>query len=535
MKRRAIGFFTAVLFAFCGIIARIYLLSENEIWQVADQQSSVTVTVATARGTIYDRHMNPLTNIGSQYRAAILSTPKALAVLSKTMPNDEWETVSERLKTGKPIVQPLSGPLAPTDGVWQFVSPVRYAEDQIAAHVVGYLGDNGTAGVAGIEKAYNDVLSDASGTVTVTFHTDGNGAVLPGGAVTVQNTLSRAKGGVVLTLDSGIQRVVETKAAPLVEKGAVVVMDPDTGDILSLASFPDFEPAALPDYLSKADSPLFDRTTAAYNCGSVFKIVTAAAALENGAAKQQTHTCYGKIQAGANVIHCHYRLGHGTQTMEEAFINSCNPYFISLTQAVGGSSLHRMATSLGFGSGLVLAKEYATAATSFPSLLDLLQPAALANVSFGQGALTATPIHVALSTAAIVGNGKACLPRLTVGTVDEYGVIAKDETQPPVQFFSESTANTLKEMMIRAVENGTGTEAMPAFGGAGGKTGTAETGWISENGSTMVHSWFTGFYPSQNPQYVVTVVCEDAGQTKKNAAAAFREICDGLRAGGYLG
>ncbi len=533
MKKRALWFFTAVLVAFSGVTARLYQLTGDEIWQAADSQSTVSITVATARGTIYDRYLNPLTNAEGEYRAAVISSPRAMAALSQVLTEEELKAVSEGLQTGKPVVQTLKGALAPTEGLWQFVSPVRYSKDQVAAHVIGYLGDNGTDGVAGIEKAYNEELTAASGEVKITFRTDGTGTVLPGAAVTVENTLYRAKGGVALTLDSGVQRMVETRAASLVEKGAVVVMNSATGELLALASFPDFEPAALSDYLSRENSPLFNRAMAAYNCGSVFKIITAATALESGVAAEQTHTCYGKMQVGANVIHCHHRLGHGVQTMSEAFVNSCNPYFISLAQTVGGTQLHRMATSLGLGSALVLEKGVTTAPSTFPSMVDLLQSTALANVSFGQGSLTATPIHIAMATAAVIGGGTAYRPRLVVGTVDEAGTITPEATEAPVRFFSSNTAAALKEMMIAATKEGPGAAATPSAGGAGGKTGTAQTGWQNEAGDTMVHSWFTGFYPAEQPQYVITVVCEDAGETGKNAAEAFRAVCEGLYSGGY--
>ena len=104
-----------------------------------------------------------------------------------------------------------------------------------------------------------------------------------------------------------------------------------------------------------------------------------------------------------------------------------------------------------------------------------------------------------------------------------------------MRLFSQKTAQTLYEMMISAVEEGTGASASPSVGGAGGKTGTAETGWELEDGSTMVQSWFTGFYPAEDPRYVITVICEDAGSTDKTAAPVFREICDGLARMGYTG
>ena len=89
-------------------------------------------------------------------------------------------------------------------------------------------------------------------------------------------------------------------------------------------------------------------------------------------------------------------------------------------------------------------------------------------------------------------------------------------------------------MMIEVVENGTGTAAKPKVGGAGGKTGTAQTGWAAENGETMVQNWFTGFYPADNPQYVITLLAEDSGRTGESTASVFASLCDSLYRMGYI-
>ncbi|MBR2338087.1 MAG: penicillin-binding protein 2, partial [Clostridia bacterium] len=315
MKKRLVWFFAALLFAFSGVIVRISQLIEDETLQTAQGQSSVTVTVAQARGTIYDRHLNRLTNKATQYRAGIISTPEAMAVLSEALTEEEWVSLSERLQSGKPVVQVFESAMAPVTGISQFATPVRYDDEQLAAHVIGYLGADGTEGVSGIEKALNDRLNQIGGAVTVTYQTDGNGRALQGGEITVENTLYRANAGVALTLDARIQNMVEKQAAPLLDKGAVVVLEPETGAIVAMASFPDFEPTNLEAYLTAEGSPLFNRATASYNCGSVFKIVSSAAALEAGVPVSQTFDCSGRITVGSNVIKCHHVLGHGTQTL----------------------------------------------------------------------------------------------------------------------------------------------------------------------------------------------------------------------------
>jgi cell division protein FtsI/penicillin-binding protein 2 len=234
------------------------------------------------------------------------------------------------------------------------------------------------------------------------------------------------------------------------------------------------------------------------------------------------------MQVGTNVIKCHHVLGHGWQDLSQGFVSSCNPYFIQLIRLAWSSALYRMASAMSFNSALVLAPGFSTASGVFPDEGTLLQPAALANVSFGQGELTATPIHIAQMTASVVNGGSVYPARLLAGQVSTDGYITPEDEEPPIRLYSGQTAAALREMMCRVVEDGTGATARPEKGGAGGKTGTAETGWLSADGSTMVQSWFTGFYPAQDPQFVITVVSEDAGNSKKQAAPVFKVICDEL-------
>ncbi len=528
MSKRMIGVFAALLFAFSGLMMRLYRVAEGGWAQAASNQAKVTVTLAHARGTIYDRNGVALTNATARYKAAVVSTPEALTALAELLPSEEWESLREQLQNGKPVVTQLNEKLTMARGVTLALAPVRYAEEQLAPHVVGYVGDEGTHGVSGIEKAYDEWLNTCGGEATVTYETDGRGHVLPGGSVEVKNTLAAAKAGVVLTLDATIQRAVEVRCASLLDKGAVVVTDPKNGDVLAMASFPTFDTSNLAEYLTAENAPLFNRATAAYNCGSVFKILSTVTALESGVSATQPYTCTGSLRVGSNVIKCHHTLGHGRQELYDAFIQSCNPYYIQLIQQAGSGNLYRMAISLGFGSSLTLASGYVTAPSVFPTAAQLLQPTALANLSFGQGNLTATPLHIAQMTASVVNNGSFYPLRLVKATVAADGKQTEYPLEPMVRLYSESHAALLREMMRDVVEEGNGAAARPGHGGAGGKTGTAETGWLAQNGRTMVQSWFTGFYPAEAPRYVITVLSEDADTTGKQAAPAFKAVCDEL-------
>ncbi len=526
MRKRSVILLTSLLFAFSGIIARLYRLTEQNFATAADVQSTVTVTLATARGTLYDRKLQRLTNADTEYVAGVIPQPTALAALA-----DSGVAVNT---DGKPTVLRADTSFPLVDGIRQFTVPKRYGENTVAAHLIGYVGEGGTHGVSGAELALDDRLCETAGHLKVTYRTDGAGRVLTGGEVTVDNTLARANAGAALTIDRELQHTVEVLAGEQLTRGAVVVLEVNSGHVLAAASFPNYRPSHLADYLDRDDSPLFNRTAAAYNCGSVFKTVTAMAALEHGVPLTQTFTCTGALQVGANRIKCHHVLGHGTVAFSVGYAQSCNPYFIQLAHLTGGGAVYRYASLMGFDSSLILAEGWQTSRATLPTETDLSQSTLLANVSIGQGDLLATPFHVAAMTACVAGGGVYRRPTLYLGTVDELGILTPATAEPASRVCSAQTAATLREMMCEVVTDGTGEDAAPAVYTAGGKTGTAQTGWKTEDGDTMVHSWFTGFYPAEDPQYVITVLAEDADTTGDSTAPVFKIVCDQLYRRGYI-
>ncbi len=532
MRKRLLALFASLLFAFGGIIARVYRLTEEGYADVADAQSTLTVTVATARGTVYDRNLTPLTNGGTRYAAVVTSTPEALSALATFLSAEDYASLLERLESGKPAVLSADSAFPLANGIRQFQVP-KHTTSSLAAHLLGYVGADGV-GACGVQRALEDTLSAASGTLQVTYRTDGTGRVLSGGDVIVENKLGRAAAGAALTIDSRLQGMVETVAGERLSSGAVVVLDIASGDILAMASFPGYDPQNLSAYLNDAASPLFDRAMAAYNCGSVFKIVTAMAALENGITTDRCFTCEGAIRVGSNRIKCHHILGHGTQNLAAAFRTSCNPYFIQLAQTVGASSLYRYASLLGFDSPLLPMNGLSTARATLSEETALLQPARLANTAIGQGDLLATPLHIAAMTACVARGGTYVRPNLYLGTVSASGELTRTAADPPARICSEQTAAVLRTLMNEVVSDGTGTSAAPSVGTAGGKTGTAETGWRDENGETMVHSWFTGYYPAESPQYAITVLSENGSNTDEPAAPVFAALCDRLYRSGFV-
>lgn len=529
MKRRALVLFTLLLFLFSGVILQVYRLSDTYLSQAADQQSAVTVTVANGRGTIYDTHMRPLVNASSEYRLSVMPSAEAITALSPQIDEEQLKAFSERLQSGRPVVVTLEELKASVPDSTLFNVPVRYEEPLLAPHLLGYLDADGLHGVTGVEQAFDEYLNQCSGKATVTYTVDAMGRPLKGIAPVIENTLDNVKAGVVLTIDATIQRLAQTAAQKYMTKGAVVVMEPSTGRILALVSLPDYQPSTVADCLESEDSPLLNRALCNYNLGSVFKIVSTAAALEQGIPISTTFTCNGALQVGDTTFHCHDRLGHGTLDMMEGFAKSCNPYYIQLMQRAGGSALYNMAASLGFDRALILADGYKTARALLPTSEELLLPAGVANMAFGQGTLMGTPVHVAQMVAAVANKGKVVQPTILKGYCDKDGELSEATIAEAQRVFSEQTAQTLHDLMVNAVENGTGASAKPDeyAGMAAGKTGTAETGWETE-GKPVVQSWFGGFYPADDPRYVIAVIAEDADNNGGKSAPVFKEICEGL-------
>lgn len=532
MRKRTLALFLTVVVLFGGIGARLLYLAREERLAVSGSQSSRVQTIAISRGTIYDRYGEPLVNRERRLVASVSPTADCMETVRDVIVEDA-ATVIARLEKGERVTTAISAWMPPTLGIVQIAAPVRYDSEGLACHVVGYVNGEGE-GVSGVEKCCDERLSAFSGEATVRYRTDALGNVSSDSEDTLQNDLARCSGGVALTLDAQIQAIVAREAAAYMERGAVVVSAPETGEILASVSLPTYDQAHVETVLEDAASPLLDRTLIGYNLGSVFKIVIAAAALENGMSVHTAYTCTGSYTVNGQTFHCHNPLGDGLQTMDEAMEHSCNTYFIQLALDIGAEAIREFAVAAGFEDSLSLIDEYGTSRAVLPREQDLSADAALANLAIGQGDLLGSSYHVAMLLGAVAADGEWHAPSLLYGEVEENGTIRPLSTSTPAKrLFSRETAKKLQEMLLPVVVSGTGTAAQPSHGTAAGKTGTAETGW-EQDGEEVVQSWFAGYYPAQQPQYVITVLSENGGQNGKTAAPLFAAIADALYAAGLV-
>ncbi|TYP51609.1 peptidoglycan D,D-transpeptidase FtsI family protein [Thermosediminibacter litoriperuensis] len=402
-----------------------------------------------------------------------------------------------------------------TPGVFVYQKEMRYGQNALATHVVGYRGQTG------IEKTFDKFLNGGRTRTGIIY--DGLGQPIPGASK--ENSLT-VNWGVWLTIDREIQSAVEKVMDAEIQRGAVVVMDADTGEILAMASRPNYKQCNLDAYLNEKDAPLINRAVEAYIPGSIFKIIVLAAALEEKVADlDEEFYCSGAIRVGGNTIKCssYEKGGHGRITLKDALAHSCNSVFIELGMRLGKEKVLEYAGKFGLGERVLrdLSEEKAG---FIPATRDVYRED-LGNLSIGQGNLQVTPLQAAQMLLIIVNDGIKIKPLLVKNVVDSSGLtVSSDfsETRYAGRVISADTTKKLKEALKAVTSYGSGTLSVPSKAPVkvAGKTGTAELG----DGSN--HAWFVGYFPAEHPRYIVTVFVEKGQSGPLKAAPVFRKIVE---------
>lgn len=524
MIKRALTVFSVLLFAMAGLSVRIISLSENEV-QAGKTVSAKSIDLATLRGTVYDCNLNPITNAETDIYIAAKPSNEAVAVLKGVLNPDIFESIKERLAKGKPVAVKSEKSVDDSENIKTVYVPKRYGDDGFACHIIGYLGADGT-GVSGVEKIFDSILSREIKTAKIRFSADANGRAMLGEAISVEDN-EMPKNGIVLTIDKDIQKITEFALDKFgAECAAAVVMEIKSGAVRACVSRPAFDRNSLSDALHDENSPLINRALLAFNAGSVFKPVVAAAALENGIAEDFEYNCTGNVTYNGVTFNCHKRSGHGVLDMEGALANSCNTYFIALANETGAESIIDTAKNFGFGKQITLAEGMRSAQGYLPSKSEIDSKASLANLSFGQGQLLATPLHICSMTATIANNGIRVNPYLIEGETDSYGnFIRIKHYKEKIQVISENTAQLLRIFLQSVVTNGSGRNAESEYVSTAGKTATAQTG-RTENGNEIYNSWFAGYFPADNPEYAVVIMREKGEGGSVDCAPIFRVIAE---------
>lgn len=524
MKKRVISAFTALLLLFSITCVRILQIAEKNV-SVSYTPSTKSIEIAETRGTVYDCKLRALTNSEYEYTVIAKPTAQAAELLSLVLDRQTLEAARERMAKGSPVAYKTESPLAENEDVLTAATPKRYTERRLACHIIGYLDSSGQ-GVSGIEKSYNTLLETGVSTVRAYFSAAANGEMLLGCNIELQ-TRGNSDIGVALTIDRDIQRITEDALDNSdAVKACAVVLEIENGAIRAMASRPSFDADSIADSLDDENSPLINRALLPFSVGSVFKPVVAAAALESGTDEDFEYKCTGSAEYSGVCFNCHKKDGHGVLDMCSATANSCNTYFAALAMRVGRDKIIETAEKFGFGTETVLADGIKSHAGYLPEAKELDSKAAIANISFGQGALTATPLQICNMMATIARSGVYLPPYLVEGEVDRNGEMTRvSHYSEKFQIISESTAKKLSYFLTEVVENGSGKRARSDTVTAAGKTATAQTGKSNGDGE-VYNAWFAGYFPAENPKYAVVILKEDGGEGAVSCAPIFREISE---------
>lgn len=497
----------------------VQLIEGPKLAQMADQLLNREIDFKPNRGRILDRNGNELvTNMSVptlvSVRAQIKepeATAKKLAVILEQKEEDVFKAITKdgmsnnQIPGGKKLstekakkIQELNLP-----GIYLAGDTKRfYPNGSMAAHILGFTGiDN--QGLTGLEKIYDPFLMGTKGHIS--FPSDAKGRVMPGGT---EDYVPPVNGmDMYLTLDSAIQSFIERELDQAVvayqpDDVLAIAMNPKTGEILGMGSRPTFQPDAYRDYPSEVynrNLPIWKT----YEPGSTFKIVTLAAALNEGVVNlKEGFYDPGFINVAGKRLRCWKRQGHGSETMLEVVENSCNPGFVTMGQRLQKERLFDYIKNFGFGqkTGIDLIGEE----NGLLFNLNKVGPVELGTTSFGQG-VSVTPIQQMAAVSASINGGKLMKPFVAKEWRDSvtHDVVARTLPTEVRQVITEQTSAQVRYALESVVAQGTGNKAYIEGYRVGGKTGTAQK---VKNGRYVDGEYivsFIGFAPADDPQIVV--------------------------------
>ncbi len=524
-----------------ALAARLFLLQivqGPEFATAAVIQRSLRQVYATGRGQILDRNGKSL--LDTAWEPVLISFDPILDSETSQVLSTQYNTEkrgSTHIIRDRVVINYLQDKnmehLVPAS--WE----IRYGPGLLAPHITGYVQRDE---IVRERPPYRELLFPARSGLELYFDqylTSRRPATLAA-IIDAQSRLIQGLGyrdwsddnqsrpyNIVTTLDSTIQTVTERIGGKYLKQGAIIVLEPTTGDILAMASFPDYSPAEMHSGLSQHEfnelkddprQPFVNRALQSYAPGSVFKVVLAAAAIDKGLS-DTVYLCEGSINVGDRVMSCYGQHAHGELDLKSALAVSCNSYFIHLGQLLGRQTILEYAGRFGLGeaSGITL---FGESDGRLPTLEELPFLGDLANASIGQGMVETTPLQLARMMTLIANDGRDIKPRLVSKVVDQNDItIQYFPVQPGTRLISASTARMLKEMMVEVIQTGTARNANSRFYTAAGKTGTAQTGRNED-----VFTWFAGFAPVEGNSLVVIIFAEE--RESLNTAGIFRELME---------
>ncbi|MCX6567582.1 MAG: penicillin-binding protein 2 [Candidatus Aminicenantes bacterium] len=585
VRRRAKTVFwviSALIFLALSFYWKVQIVDHKKFSALAEANRTRQRALAAPRGLILDRNGEILADNGASFKVSFIrenvkNMEASLAAVGRLLEIDE-KTLRGRIEEYKDF--PAFEPIVIEDGLnSEDIAPIEsrrlefpelvvdaeprrfYPNGSLAAHVMGYLQERTPeeiraepdraarvgemVGKTGVEREYDDILKGEDGKIIEVVDSLGRVVREEKGR---QNPVQG--GNVFLTLDRRLQARAEEALEG--REGVVVALDPQTGEILALASFPTFDPNKFitrftpdewRDLTNDPLSPLENRAIRGlYAPGSIFKLVMSLGGLDFGFVTPGTSVyCSGSTTIYGAVRHCWFVPGHGSMNLAAAIKNSCNIYFYTLGRRMGIDMIALAAGQLGLGkmTGVDLAGEKEGLVPSSKWKMRALKtpwyPGETISVAIGQGQLQVTPLQIAALTAIVANRGQRKRPHVFLrAPAGGKGSSADDNgagTAPEMPFKPSSFESVIEGMWGSVNDGGTGRGAFVEGMDVCGKTGSTQL--VSRESAERLsrigreiktHSWFSGFAPRDNPRIVVTVLVEYGGGGGATAAPVAKRI-----------
>ncbi len=529
LRFRVTSVLVLFLVLYIALLSRAFqlqIVSGKELKSLADKQHTKSLTLCPERGLIFDRNgeklaMTVLADSVYIDPSMVKKRKEVSGKLSSTLCLEERDIRKKLLKPGNfrwiaRQVSPLQAAQVRAldlDGVYTIQEPKRfYPHREMACHLLGFVGCD-SAGLEGLELKYDSSLKYAPQKVVWGRDAKGNRIYLDERSTTLNDGRGH---NLVLTVDSKIQYIVEMNLKGAVENtgakgGNAIVMNPKTGEILAMTSFPRFNPNAYSQYpvASRRNRAITD----CFDPGSVFKPFVAAAALEEGVVSESdVINCEnGSYVVGDRVIHEAQMKHHEELFFPEILKYSSNIGTVKVAEMLGKEKFYKYITKFGFGSktGVNLPGEIGGILRD-PSKWRRVD---FATMAFGQG-ISVTAIQLITAMSAIANKGVLMKPYIVKGLVNRQGeIIEQYEPEVVRRVISEDTAERITAILTDVVggEGGTGERARIANVSVAGKTGTSQKFDFSlgRYSSKKVVASFVGFFPSEDPQVIVLVMLDE--------------------------
>lgn len=528
LKKRILAVLLVISFIFCSLVVRLFviqIINGGSLQAKATDQWTRELSIVAPRGSIYDRTGSTLAVSYTTYNVYVRAREvtehsKVAYVLSNYLDlefKDVYEKISKKNVSEVLIKMQVEGEIAEKiyneklDGVYLAENSNRYyTYGNLLSQVLGFTSiDN--VGQTGVEAYYNDYLKGTDGYSYVQSDLQGKEI---GGAL--RYYISAIEGDDInLTIDSKMQLIVEQTLEQIMEEQKAksvtgIILDAKTSEILALSTKPSFDLNEVPrdDLEALFDQSKVKPATDIYEPGSTFKILTLAAALEEGVVSlEDRFYCPGYRIIDGVKIKCWKTIGHGSQTLTEAFANSCNCCFMDLALRLGKDKFYEYMQKFGLGqkTGIDVAGEQSGLLMDKSSVKNV----DLARMGFGH-AIALTPIQLLTAVASIVNGGTYNSPHILSSIVNKNGEVVKEYAQTTKQSLVSTETSNIINSLLEFAENKTGKYTFVEGYNVGGKTGTAqkykETGGIDQG---KYISSFIGTYPADNPRYILFIMVDE--------------------------